>query len=102
MIGLDCASPDLVFKEFKEDLPNLQKLFKKGISGNLRTIVPPITIPAWLSMLTGKRPGKLGLYGFRHRKENSYTDIWIANPRFISEPGIWKLLEKSTKSQFCF
>ncbi len=40
-------------------------------------------------MTTGKTPGELGLYGFRHRKPGSYGDIYIANSRLVREPSIW-------------
>ncbi len=93
LIGLDCASPNLVFNRFKDNLPNISKLMKKGVYGNLRSSMPPITVPAWMVMLTGQNPGKLGLYGFRHRKAYSYSDIWIANSRSISEPKVWDYLE---------
>lgn len=102
VIGLDCADPKLVFDQFREDMPNLQKLIIYGLSGKLRTTMPPITIPAWMTMLTGKSPGKLGLYGFRHRKANSYTDIWIANPRFIRDPTIWDILGKNGRQSCVF
>ena len=29
MIGLDCAPPELIFKKFKEELPNLKKLIER-------------------------------------------------------------------------
>ncbi len=92
VIGLDCASPKLVFEEFKNDLPNLSKLTDNGLHGKLRSTMPPITVPAWMVMFTGKNPGKLGLYGFRHRKNNSYTDIWIASPKSIREQKVWDIL----------
>ncbi|MFX1249511.1 MAG: alkaline phosphatase family protein, partial [Promethearchaeota archaeon] len=95
VIGLDCASPKLVFEEFREDLPNLSRLIKKGLYGNLRSSMPPITVPAWMVMLTGKNPGKLGLYGFRYRKNNSYHEIQIANPRSFQEPRVWDILGES-------
>ena len=68
VMGLDCAVPKLVFQDFKSDLPNLSKLIDNGVFGKLRSTIPPITIPAWLCMTSGKTPGKLGLYGFKHRK----------------------------------
>lgn len=102
VIGLDCASPKLVFEEFKEDLPNLSKLINNGLYGNLRSSMPPITVPAWMVMFTGKKPGKLGLYGFRHRKSNSYTDIWIASPKSIQEPKVWDILGKTGRKSCLF
>jgi predicted AlkP superfamily phosphohydrolase/phosphomutase len=89
VIGLDCAAPHLVFERFIDRLPNLRELMRKGIYGNLESCDPPITIPAWMAMATGRTPGELGLYGFRHRKEYSYKDIWIASSRSVKARRLW-------------
>jgi predicted AlkP superfamily phosphohydrolase/phosphomutase len=31
--------------------------------------IPPITVPAWAVIMSGKDPGQLGYYGFRNRKD---------------------------------
>jgi predicted AlkP superfamily phosphohydrolase/phosphomutase len=99
VIGLDCASPRTIFQDFLVDCPNIRKLVKNGVYGKLRSSDPPITIPAWMVMTTGKKAGSLGLYGFRHRKENSYNDYWIASSYSIKEKKIWDILgEKGLKS----
>ncbi len=92
VIGLDCAAPKTLFEDFIEDCPNLKKLMTNGVYGKLRSSDPPITIPAWMVMSTGKKAGTLGVYGFRHRKNNSYTDFWVANSQTIKEPKIWDIL----------
>ena len=94
IIGLDCATPRTLFEDFKDDCPNIKKLMESGVYGKLRTCDPPITIPAWMVMSTGKKAGTLGLYGFRHRKENSYDDFWIATSYSVKEPKIWDILGK--------
>lgn len=93
-IGLDCADPNLVFKEFLEFLPNISKLMKKGSFSSLESTVPPITVPAWMSMLTGKDPGELGLYGFQNRLDRSYKNILIPNATMVSFDTIWQTLSK--------
>jgi predicted AlkP superfamily phosphohydrolase/phosphomutase len=97
VMGLDCAVPKLVFQDFKSDLPNLSKLIDNGVFGKLHSTIPPITIPAWLCMTSGKTPGKLGLYGFKHRKDGEYKDMWIANATAINFDTVWKILEKYDK-----
>ena len=92
LIGLDCAAPDLVFRRFKDKLPNLKNLMEKGKYGNLTSCDPPITIPAWMVMVTGRTPGELGVYGFRHRKGNSYNEQWIATSNRFKEKKIWDIL----------
>jgi len=99
VIGLDSAPPELLFHKFIDDLPNLRKLLSKSIYGPMKSTIPAITIPAWTCMATGKTPGELGLYGFRHRKGNSYKDIWIAHSLMVKEKAVWDYLgEKGYKS----
>jgi len=94
VIGLDCATPKTLFEDFKDECPNIRNLMNKGVYGKLRSSDPPITVPAWMVMATGKKAGTLGIYGFRHRKEKSYTDFWVANSQNIKEPKIWDILGK--------
>jgi len=89
LIGLDCAAPDLMFSRFIDRLPNFRRMMRRGVHGRLESSDPPITIPAWMVMATSRSPGTLGLYGFRHRRGNSYNDIWIASSRSIREKKIW-------------
>jgi predicted AlkP superfamily phosphohydrolase/phosphomutase len=95
VIGLDCAAPELVFEKFRDQLPNVRKLMEHGAYARMRSCDPPITIPAWMVMMTSKNPGRLGLYGFRHRKGHSYTDGWIANSLSIKEEKLWDILSKN-------
>jgi len=100
VIGLDCASPILVFDKFEKDLENLSHLAKNGVYGNLRTCHPPITIPAWMVMCTGVDAGKLGIYGFRYRKPGDYTGIHIISSRSIKERRIWDYLGENGFKSF--
>jgi predicted AlkP superfamily phosphohydrolase/phosphomutase len=98
IVGLDCAAPELVFEKFLDDLPNIKKMLSHGVYGKLKSCIPPITIPAWMVMMTSRDPGTLGLYGFRHKKSYSY-ETWIANSKSIKHKTIWDILsEKGLKS----
>jgi predicted AlkP superfamily phosphohydrolase/phosphomutase len=88
IVGLDCAPGEIVFGR-SGDLPVLKSLTDRGVSGNLRSSDPPITIPAWMVMATGMDPGRLGLYGFRHRVGYSYNQMWIANSRAVRKKKLW-------------
>jgi predicted AlkP superfamily phosphohydrolase/phosphomutase len=99
LLGLDSVPPDVLFDKLLDRLPNIGKMYKMGIHGNLTTCHPPITVPAWMVMLTGKNPGRLGIYGFRHRKPSSYTDGYIVNSTHVKEKIIWDYLaDKGLKS----
>ncbi|MFC2092198.1 alkaline phosphatase family protein [Elusimicrobiota bacterium] len=101
IIGWDCAAPLLVFNRFREDLKNTSRITAKGCYGKLRSVIPPITIPAWRCMVTGKTPGELGLWGFRHRIDNSYSDFSIPTSNFLKSDAIWDILGRHGKKSIC-
>ncbi len=100
IIGLDCAEPSLVFDKFREELPNLGRLRRAGIWGEIESTTPPITVPAWMCALTSKDPGQLGVYGFRNRADHSYEKMTIANARSIREPAVWDYLGRAGKQSY--
>src|SRR5215813_11596550 len=79
VLGLDCAAPQLVFDQFRRDLPHLAALMDGGLHGELESTHPPITVPAWSCMMSSRDPGELGFYGFRNRKDYSYDAYALAN-----------------------
>ncbi len=92
VIGLDAAPPKLLYEKFKDELEVLGPLVDESARYLMRTSHPPITIPAWMSMVTGKTPGELGLYGFRPLRPGNYLGFYLANYRFIKHPTIWDVL----------
>ena len=71
ILGLDCAAPEVIFGD--ERLVNIRRLMDTGVYGRLQSVIPPITVPAWMCMSTSQDPGSLGVYGFRNRSDHSYT-----------------------------
>jgi predicted AlkP superfamily phosphohydrolase/phosphomutase len=96
IIGLDCADPKFVFG-WKDELPNLRKLMDKGAYGPMLSCHPPITVPAWAVMMSGKDPGQLGYYGFRNRKDYSYDGYTIANATAVKCDRVWDMLSRAGK-----
>ncbi|MCE4622533.1 MAG: alkaline phosphatase family protein [Desulfurococcales archaeon] len=96
VLGLDSTPPSIIYNELKDELPNLSMLMEE--THTLRSSHPPITIPAWTVMLTGKTPGELGMYGFRHRKPGDYGSMYIVNSRDVKAPRIWDLYTKAGRS----
>jgi len=97
VIGLDCATPQFVFGPSRFDLPNLRSLCEQGCWGRLRSCDPPITVPAWAVMTSGKDPGTLGFYGFRNRRDYSYDGMVTANSTSIRERRVWDILSRHGK-----
>jgi len=89
VIGLDCAAPELVFDRWPDLLPNLRRFMAAGAYGSLESCTPPITVPAWMCMMTGRDPGALGIYGFRNRRDHSYDRLTFASSRLVTAPTVW-------------
>src|ERR671926_1306657 len=94
IIGLDCVTPQLLFRDLAGETPNIHKLMSNGMYGDLASITPPITVPAWACSMTGKTPGQLGIYGFRNRKDTTYEGLSIATSDKVTEPTVWDELGK--------
>jgi predicted AlkP superfamily phosphohydrolase/phosphomutase len=97
VVGLDCAPPRHIFDEYADEIPNLTKLRESAVWGPLDSIVPPITVPAWMCMMTSKDPGTLGIYGFRNRKDNTYDGLSFATSWAVKEPTVWDILSEHGK-----
>lgn len=97
VIGMDCLTPQLVFEQWRDELPNLRRLMEQGLWGELESTIPPITVPAWSSMMSGKDPGVLGFYGFRNRADYSYDRMSIATSRAVKEDRVWDILSRDAK-----
>ena len=89
-VGLDLLRPWL------EDgvLPNLRQLMERGVHGHLATVMPPVTAPAWTSFMTGKNPGKHGVYEFLLRESNSFDEIPVNSLR-RDGLTLWDLLGRA-------
>jgi len=95
VIGLDGATFDIFTPLLKEGkLPNLEGLIKKGVSGELESTIPPVTGPAWTSFITGKNPGKHGIYSF-HKKFIGRYERKLINSKLIGSKTLWRLLSEN-------
>lgn len=92
VIGLDCAPPELLFDKWRETLPHFKRLIDGGVTSEMFSSTPAITVPAWSSMTSSKDPGVLGFYGFRNRRDYSYDNRYIATGLAVKEPRIWDIL----------
>jgi predicted AlkP superfamily phosphohydrolase/phosphomutase len=97
VIGWDCAPPAIVFERWRNELPHVDALMTSGLWGELRSCHPPITVPAWAVMTTGKDAGELGLYGFRNRQAFDYGEYRIASSSSIREDAVWDVLAAAGK-----
>lgn len=95
MLGIDAACWEYIDPLIKGGrLPNLEQLISEGISGYLRSTIPPITSVAWYSLITGVNPGKHGIYDWGNKKTNSMEFTPVTATRGSGVP-FWTYLNKS-------
>ncbi len=98
VIGLDGGS-FRTLRPWLEDgsLPNLKELIAEGTSGPLTSVVPPETATAWSSFMTGKNPGKHGVFGFT-AKERATGRIVPVSAASRTGRTLWDLLSDAGKT----
>ena len=97
IIGLDGGTFDLILPWIKaEKLPSIAKVINASSYGRLSSTHPPSTFPAWTTFMTGKNPGKHGIYDFTQHKKNAYG-IQFINSTFRRGKTLWQILSECGK-----
>jgi len=92
VLGLDGATFDLITPWVKEGkLPNMKMFMEEGSAGVLNATIPAHSAPSWSSFITGKNPGKHGIFDFSEHRKNSY-EVRFVNARLRKGMSIWSIL----------
>ena len=76
ILGLDGGDWNILNNFFTNDkLVNLKKLIDNSSTGSLESTLPPVTGPAWTSILTGTNPGKHGIFDFVKIANNQKVNV---------------------------
>ncbi len=95
LFGIDAATFDVIKPAVEAGkLPTIGRMMKEGSWGVLKSIIPPLTAPAWTTIMTGVNPGKHGVFEFWARREDSYTTRLISSVT-RKTPAIWDLLNQA-------
>jgi predicted AlkP superfamily phosphohydrolase/phosphomutase len=97
VIGIDGGTLDLVLPWIDEGkLPVMGKLIGEGAHGELESVIPPLTGPAWVSFMTGVNPGKHGVYDFM---KPGMESINLINYDSIRIATLWDILTRHDRKQ---
>jgi predicted AlkP superfamily phosphohydrolase/phosphomutase len=93
IFGLDGTTFDLI-KPWAEAgyLPALARLMRLGSHAPLESTLPPVTSPAWPSFMTGKNPGKHGVFDFIQPRAG---DFGLVNATYIKGQTLWEILSEA-------
>lgn len=90
IIGLDGLSWNVLEKLFGHGIMNnLKRCTEKGVHSELRSTIPPFTIPTWVSLCTGVNPGKHGAYSFLMPNED--YGFKLTNSKDVKYPRIYEI-----------
>jgi predicted AlkP superfamily phosphohydrolase/phosphomutase len=95
VIGFDGASPRLI-EDLIGGLPTFRHFRNNGIYGLSVPPVPAQTPVAWTTFMTGKNPGKHGIFSFATRIRGTY-DRRIINPDMMRSKTLWRILSDNGK-----
>jgi predicted AlkP superfamily phosphohydrolase/phosphomutase len=91
-LGLDGATWDILLPLIEEGkLPAFKKLLGEGVYGDLQSVIPPVTCPAWKCYSTGKNPGKLGVFWWVDVNKES-GKIVMPNAYSFKSRDLWDYL----------
>ncbi len=92
LIGLDGATFSLLDTLMEQDvMPFLRSFLAEGTRAPLRTIIPPLTPPAWTSLMTGRSPGQHGVFDFFRMDSVEDRHIRFFNSNDVGVDTIWTL-----------
>jgi predicted AlkP superfamily phosphohydrolase/phosphomutase len=95
VIGIDGGTLDLIRPWVNEGkLLNMGRLIDEGAHGDLESIIPPLTGPAWVSFMTGVNPGKHGVFDFMNPGQET---ISLINYNSIKIQTLWEILSRHNK-----
>ncbi|HZD55089.1 MAG TPA: alkaline phosphatase family protein, partial [Anaerolineales bacterium] len=94
LVGLDAACWEYLNPLVETGrMPTLGNLVSSGTWGKLHSTMPPWTPTAWSSIITGKNPGKHGVFDMLWRRPGTYEFI-LSNARTREGTPFWKRLNQ--------
>lgn len=98
LIGLDSGTFDILKPMVdRGELPVIASIMESGVWGNLRSTIPSVTAPAWLSCFSGVNPGKLGIFYFTDDSHETYDEGPPADYSKVPVKLLWHLLSDNDK-----
>src|SRR5260370_2316904 len=96
LIGLDGATFSILDPLVVQGaMPFLRDLLARGAGTKLTSVVPPLTPPAWTSLMTGRSPGNHGIFDFMRfesRPDGRY--LRVVDSRDVACETVWSIVTR--------
>ncbi len=95
LIGLDGATFSVLDPLMDEGvMPFLKQFTASGARAELRSVIPPLTPPAWTSLMTGRSPGQHGVFDFFRKDAPDNHHIRFMTSRDVGCETIWATVDR--------
>lgn len=95
LIGLDGATFTILDRLMQDGvMPFLEEFTRSGVRAGLRSVIPPLTPPAWTSLMTGRSPGQHGIFDFFLKESPDNHHIRFATSHDVHAETIWSIADR--------
>ncbi len=95
LIGLDGATFTILDRLMDEGvMPFLKEFTRAGVRADLNSVIPPLTPPAWTSLMTGRSPGNHGVFDFFRPVAPGSRQIRYTTSHDIACETIWSMASR--------
>jgi len=100
VLSIDGVPFSLLEKLIREgELPHFARLVQNAEFRQMDSVQPTVSSVAWTSFVTGRNPGKHGIYGFVDRERTGY-DITVPLSSSVASKTIWEVLSDAGRRVF--
>lgn len=82
VLGVDGLDP-VLYRRWRGRLPHLDRLADSGLFSELESVIPPDSVPAWISIYTGLPPTRHGVLHSFHHLDQGKQDFKV-------DPGVFR------------
>jgi predicted AlkP superfamily phosphohydrolase/phosphomutase len=95
LIGLDGATFSILNPLMEEGvMPFLKQFIEAGTRAELRSVIPPLTPPAWTSIMTGRSPGNHGVVDFFTYESPDTRYVRFTNSSHVECETVWSMVSR--------
>ncbi|MFP4446841.1 MAG: alkaline phosphatase family protein, partial [Desulfosudaceae bacterium] len=102
VIGLDGATYSILDPLMEAGhMPFLRQLAAAGVRAELASTIPPITPPAWTTIMTGRSPAAHGILDFFRPESPGSRFLRFVSTKQLQCETVWSLLTRLGRSTVC-
>ena len=96
IVSIDALDPNQLLK-FKNSMPNLRKMMEESPAFKMKSVFPPDTIPAWITIYTGLNPAEHGIIHTFDIFESDWQSITNLSVDAFKGRTFWDIAGKNGK-----